>query len=639
MNEEIETPENLSKMEQPQNTQDLLATIEEQGKQIAAFKKAKSKAQRRFRREEELKPYQAELIQMQQHLEQNKRRMIILFEGRDAAGKGGTIRRVTRYMNEKHYRVVALGKPTEEQKTQWFFQKYIRAFPRGGEVVLFDRSWYNRAIVEPVFDFCTKEEYENFMVGCPGFEKDLVRQGTILIKLYFSVTKEEQARRFERRKSDPLRQWKLSEIDVQAQDRWDERIRALEAKALAETGPRLLSELRDTLQPTSSFTPPALGERREFKVLKADGGFDQVKARVRYVSDHSLVYVDEAVPSGGFTDEDLEGLALEFEGPVYSTITGAFGSESDLDDNDRIIILFTAAVNRLTKPASDGFVGGFFFGLDLMEGRTGSNGGEVFYALVPDPVGQEGPAISRYTALSTIPAVLAHEFEHMVHFNQRMLLRGAESQEALWLSEALAQMAEDLVGAAFEEAREPSKALQYRVGNWIRARRFLGDPSQVSVLSSLSPGTLAERGAGWLLLKQVSGRPGQVDLLRTLVSSAFSGTENLTRAVGVGWKELAADWAGSLFLDGTTVPVRPELRVAGVNLRAVLSESDGTYPLRAMSFGGHSALFSGTLWSSSPNYFIISPPAVGGLALSASGPMGGVPEAAMGLQVLLVRLQ
>jgi polyphosphate kinase 2 len=222
MNEEIETPENLSKTEQPQSTQDLLATIEEQGKQIAAFKKAKSKAQRRFRREEELKPYQAELIQMQQHLEQNKRRMIILFEGRDAAGKGGTIRRVTRYMNEKHYRVVALGKPTEEQKTQWFFQKYIRAFPRGGEVVLFDRSWYNRAIVEPVFDFCTKEEYENFMVGCPGFEKDLVRQGTILIKLYFSVTKEEQARRFERRKSDPLRQWKLSEIDVQAQDRWDD---------------------------------------------------------------------------------------------------------------------------------------------------------------------------------------------------------------------------------------------------------------------------------------------------------------------------------------------------------------------------------------------------------------------------------
>jgi polyphosphate kinase 2 len=148
--------------------------------------------------------------------------MIILFEGRDAAGKGGTIRRVTRYMNEKHYRVVALGKPTEEQRTQWFYQKYISHFPRGGEIVLFDRSWYNRAMVEHVFGFCTKKEYDDFMKGVKGFEKDLTRQGIILIKLYFSVTKDEQARRFERRKTDPLRQWKLSEIDVQAQDRWDD---------------------------------------------------------------------------------------------------------------------------------------------------------------------------------------------------------------------------------------------------------------------------------------------------------------------------------------------------------------------------------------------------------------------------------
>jgi len=186
------------------------------------LKKLKKKALRRYLREEELKPYQAELIRMQQYLEESKTRMIILFEGRDASGKGGTIRRVTRYMNEKHYRVVALGKPTEHEKSQWFFQKYIRHFPRGGEVVLFDRSWYNRAMVEPVFGFCTEKEYKNFMRGVGGFEKDLVRQGTVLIKLYFSVTKEEQARRFERRRHDPLRQWKLSEVDVQAQERWDD---------------------------------------------------------------------------------------------------------------------------------------------------------------------------------------------------------------------------------------------------------------------------------------------------------------------------------------------------------------------------------------------------------------------------------
>ena len=186
------------------------------------LKKRAKKALNRRMQEQSLKPYQAELLKMQKYLEDTGKRMVILFEGRDASGKGGTIRRVTRYMNEKHYRVVALGKPTDEQRSQWFFQKYVAQLPRGGETVLFDRSWYNRAMVEPIFGFCTPEQYQNFMLGVTGFEKDLVRQGTILVKLYFSVTKEEQAARFERRKTDPLRQWKLSEVDVQAQERWDD---------------------------------------------------------------------------------------------------------------------------------------------------------------------------------------------------------------------------------------------------------------------------------------------------------------------------------------------------------------------------------------------------------------------------------
>lgn len=201
---------------------EIMAELEQLRQDNKQLKKVNNKAKRRYNREEELKPYQAELIKMQQYLEDTGKRMMILFEGRDASGKGGTIRRVTRYMNEKHYRVVALGKPTDEQRTQWFFQKYITQFPRGGEVVLFDRSWYNRAMVEPVFGFCTDEEYKNFMKGVKEMERDVIRQGTILIKLYFSVDKEEQARRFERRKTDPLRQWKLSEIDVQAQERWDD---------------------------------------------------------------------------------------------------------------------------------------------------------------------------------------------------------------------------------------------------------------------------------------------------------------------------------------------------------------------------------------------------------------------------------
>ncbi len=173
---------------------------------------------------EELKPYQAELIKLQQHFEGTGKKMIILFDGRDASGKGGTIRRVTRYMNEKHYRVVALGKPNSQQKHEMHIKRYIEQFPTAGEIALFDRSWYNRAMVEPVMGFCSKDQYRRFMKKVVSYEKNFLTDAgrTILLKLYFSVSKEEQAYRFDRRKNDPLRQWKLSEVDLQAQALWDE---------------------------------------------------------------------------------------------------------------------------------------------------------------------------------------------------------------------------------------------------------------------------------------------------------------------------------------------------------------------------------------------------------------------------------
>jgi polyphosphate kinase 2 len=172
---------------------------------------------------EELKPYQAELIRMQTHLEKTGRKAIILFDGRDASGKGGTIRRVARYMNEKHYRVIALGKPTDRQRTELHMKRYIEHFPHAGQIVLFDRSWYNRAMVEPVMGFCSKKQYRRFMDKVNDYEDSFIADGqTTLIKLYFSVSKKEQQRRFDRRRDDPLRNWKLSEVDLQAQDLWEE---------------------------------------------------------------------------------------------------------------------------------------------------------------------------------------------------------------------------------------------------------------------------------------------------------------------------------------------------------------------------------------------------------------------------------
>jgi hypothetical protein len=424
----------------------------------------------------------------------------------------------------------------------------------------------------------------------------------------------------------------------ESQMRWGERVRRLEGRVLAAMTSEAGAE--GAVRPIAGpARVPTVGDSREFSVLNSDGTFDRVTAQVKHVSSHAVVFLDDEAPEGGFTDFDLVELALEFDDPIHPTVTGAFGSESDIDGNGRVIILLTPAVNRLTEDGSDGYVGGFFFGVDLLPTREGSNGGEIFYAMVPDPNGEAGPSISRSTARRTIPGVLAHEFEHMVNFNLRILVGGATSQEALWLSEALAQMAEDLVGGAFEDRGQPVRAFEYRAGNWGRARRFLQDPASVSVLASLPPGTLAERGAGWLLLKQVSGQPGQNELLGDLAASTLTGVESLTQAVGRSWKLVLGDWVGSLYLDGLGLPVRTGLSVPGVDLRDAISQLGGSFPLNPPVVGRSSFQRSGTLRSSAPEYYIVTPPATGGVALAASGPDGRPPEPPMGLRVLLVRIQ
>ncbi len=453
----------------------------------------------------------------------------------------------------------------------------------------------------------------------------------------FSVPSEAAPSRFQRR---PEGREAAMRLRRSAREEWDERLRRLEAEAVlrasATHGPPIAPRASSAPSPSA---PPSVGDRRTFKVLNRDNAFDEVTGTLRLVSKHSLVYVDDASPPKGFTASDLTQLAMEWESPIHSTVTETFGEESDLDGNGRVIVLLTPAVNRLTEPGSDGIVGGFFFGIDLLPGESGSNQGEIFYALVPDPTGSEGPPLSRSIVLRTISPVLAHEFEHMIHFNQRILVSGAAGQDALWLSEALAQMAEDRVGDAFEAVSDLSKAYDFRVGNWDRARRFLLDPGQVSVLASLPPGTLAERGAGWLLLKHLSGQPALEGLLSSLVKSTRTGVTNLTGAVGKSWEDILAEWVGAMYLDGTTVPVRPELRIAGVNLRNALAIFDGTFPLQPPELGGSTFSYSGTLWSSAPEYFVIVPPSAGGVAVSASGPAGFPPEAGMGLQLLIVRLQ
>lgn len=179
--------------------------------------------------EKELALLQIELVKLQEWVKLKGLKVIVIFEGRDAAGKGGTIKRITESLNPRICRVVALGTPTEREKSQWYYQRYVPHLPAAGEIVLFDRSWYNRAGVERVMGFCTEEEYQEFLRSCPEFEKMLIRSGIILIKYWFSVSDEEQERRFQARINDPTKRWKLSPMDLQSRSKWVEYSRAKDA--------------------------------------------------------------------------------------------------------------------------------------------------------------------------------------------------------------------------------------------------------------------------------------------------------------------------------------------------------------------------------------------------------------------------
>ncbi len=171
--------------------------------------------------EKKLKKLQVELVKMQSCIIDNNEKVIVIFEGRDAAGKGGAIRRITERINPRFFQIVALPKPTEEEQSQWYFQRYVSQFPKAGEIVFFDRSWYNRAVVEPVNGFCTEEDYNIFINQVNDFERMITESGIKLVKIYMSISKKEQAKRFEDIKNNPLKQWKISKVDEKAQELWD----------------------------------------------------------------------------------------------------------------------------------------------------------------------------------------------------------------------------------------------------------------------------------------------------------------------------------------------------------------------------------------------------------------------------------
>jgi polyphosphate kinase 2 len=220
INEEFKDGEELDTHKgdkhQPDNFERKRKKLKEKGDKVQIWVKKET-----LEYEKELTQLQIELLKFQNHVKDKGLKVLMIFEGRDAAGKGGTIKRITEHLNPRGARVVALEKPSDQETTQWYFQRYSKHLPSAGEMVLFDRSWYNRGGVEPVMGFCTSEEHHEFLREVPQFEDMLVKSGIIILKFYFSVSKDEQGRRFDKRETDPLKQYKLSPVDKESQQLWD----------------------------------------------------------------------------------------------------------------------------------------------------------------------------------------------------------------------------------------------------------------------------------------------------------------------------------------------------------------------------------------------------------------------------------
>jgi polyphosphate kinase 2 len=212
MNEKLLTNEDIKSLNSKEG---LIKLLDKKGKNL-------SKVYKRIEYENDIKLLQIELLKLQNWILKQQKRVVIIFEGRDAAGKGGAIRRFQKYLNPRSARVVALGKPSEIEKGQWYFRRHVQELPHPGEIVFFDRSWYNRAVVEPIMGFCTPKDYEQFIRQVSEFEHMLYEDGVIIIKLWFSITKDEQLSRFEGRKTDPLKKWKISPVDLASHNKWEE---------------------------------------------------------------------------------------------------------------------------------------------------------------------------------------------------------------------------------------------------------------------------------------------------------------------------------------------------------------------------------------------------------------------------------
>lgn len=420
-----------------------------------------------------------------------------------------------------------------------------------------------------------------------------------------------------------------------AQERFERNVRDLERRHVLERTRAAAPPAGHGPAGAPLRSVPTVGESRSFFVYNGEGtsadGFENVTATARYVGEHVVLFLDDEAPPGGFDDADLAAFAERFDAVVHPTVTSAFGSPSDLDGNGRVAVLFTPVVNELTEPESTSFVGGFFYGRDLLPELDYSNAAEVFYTLVPDPAGAHGDPRSVGDVLQAVPAVLAHEFQHMVHFNERVLERDV-GQDALWMLEALAQMAEELVARVYLARGDDASTRLFRDGNRRRARLYLERTDTVSVIVSSGRGTLSERGAGFLFLLYIDAQVGG-DVLGRLTRSHRVGVSNVEAEAGRSWSVMLPDWWEAIYRDDGTSASGPR-QYPGFDLQGFL----GPAALDPRNIGGSDFRSAGALPSSAARYYLIDPPDGGFVSIRLGGSAGGPPAPGGALGLRLVRI-
>jgi hypothetical protein len=433
-------------------------------------------------------------------------------------------------------------------------------------------------------------------------------------------------------------------VDRSRPARFHQRLRQVEAAAA----------LRPRVGPTPSAAlrePPAVGQARTFQVcadLDCDA-FVAVSATARYVGRQAAIYLDDAVPAGGLTPAEIDTLGALFDEQIHPLDTTAFGRESDVDGDGLVGILLTDAVNALSGDCREGVVLGYFLGLDLLPAEPGSNGSEVFYSRVPDaavPACQH----TRAAVLRELPRVFIHEFQHMISFNQRVLVRGG-GVEHVWLNEALSHFAEELGGryltgtGALGDA--PSRASQFQRVNVLNAFDYLADPeSYFLVVPGASFGSTPERGAGWLFVRWLADHHGDgavagTSVTRALLAGSAAGSANVEAVAGRPFAELVGAWQLANFLDdlpGVSM-VDPRLAYRSVNLRATFDDLFPVYPLRPDSVTATYAR-QGMLRAGSGRHLrVVQPAGAEAVELRLADPAGGAVNGLVAARYAVARLR